>query len=255
MFRSTRKDAASTENLLHFALLRGVLGRGEPPRTPQQQKQKTVALAMQTVPQAAAVPPITPAERFQQVNKGLPDGVVYEPLDEQTKSLLRSMNKTQAAESVPQPPQQFQQPLQQPLQQPPKQADIPQNADLLERLIQDERNASVFYRFLSGVAPAGEYQETLSHIAGECAARYGRYRQLLQDTDGHDFAPEETVINPSAGYAAGVRFAVAEEHKMLRAMADLLDSGFEGEHARVVQGLFNKKLVRQQWLMWAASQA
>jgi len=34
--------------------------------------------------------PQTAAERFQQKNKGLPDGVRYEPLDEETMKILRA---------------------------------------------------------------------------------------------------------------------------------------------------------------------
>ena len=47
-------------------------------------------------------PPQNAAEKFQQVNKNLPDGVRYEPLDEETMKILRQKNSSQAQNISPQ---------------------------------------------------------------------------------------------------------------------------------------------------------
>ena len=321
------------------------------------------------------LPPQTAAERFRQVNRGLPDGVQFEPLDEETKAILRKMGKLSevpanphttvipsmpnnpsvaaipptftnpsiaatppipitsphplhheptTAQSVKAAPGQFPSlpsgavptqlpslpsgavpvqlpappsgaipaqlpalppgaipsqlpslssraiPAQLPALPPgfiPTQAAPPQNPEtlsqgavptpssesavLLERLIQDDRNASVYYQHLSEIAPAGDFQDTLHSIARECEGRQNQYQQIMQNLHDRTFEPNQNTVNTSVDFDQGVEMAVIEERKILESMAELIEQLNDKASADVLQNLLNKRMIRLNWLQWA----
>lgn len=137
------------------------------------------------------------------------------------------------------------------------------SAELLERLIQDERNASVYYKYLSENAPSAGYQETLTGVAKDCEERCLGYQQILQSLYARSFEPKETPVTTTVGFDRGIEIAVSEERKILESMAELLDEIEEIEEiehlkgrasARAMQNLINKRMIRLSWLQWTMYQ-
>ncbi|MCL2421652.1 MAG: hypothetical protein FWD03_07335 [Defluviitaleaceae bacterium] len=265
----------------------------EQPMPPQMVQPQTmmpqVPQPMQSAPaqpDSQPLPPQTAAERFRQVNRGLPDGVTFEPLDEETKAALQKLGMApsqspQTPSSPPSPPQTPPVPATPssmpfpsgpippmpmtatPITPKPETSNIqetpamssPESAALLEQIIQDERNASIFYQHLSGISPSGEFQESLQGIARDCESHTTQLRQLLQKTHGRPFEPKNTPINTTVGFAQGVQMAVNEERKVLDTMAKLIDQLADSSDKYAVQNLLNKRMIRLNWLQWAMFQA
>jgi len=243
-------------------------------------------------------PPQSAAERFQQVNRGLPDGVRFEPIDAETKAALQKLGMA-APQTPPTPPASTPTPATAPAippnatpmtmpttpfppmstptmplpsgpiptAAPPLSAraepstnpnappmSSPESAAMLERLIQDERNASIFYQYLSGIAPTGDFQEALRGIAKDCENHTTQLRQILQNLHGRAFEPKNTPINTGVGFDQGVEMAVIEERKVLEAMANLIDQLADNNSSYAMQNLLNKRMIRLNWLQWAMFQ-
>ena len=199
------------------------------------------------------------AQRFRQVNRGLPDGVRFEPLDDETKAALERLGKIQeeaveeeVREEVREakaiaPPRA---PVPQPVPTPPVlvSQESTKSAEVLERLIQDERNASIYYQGLSGIAPAEDMQASLQAIAKDCEAWRGQYQQILQKLHEKTFEPKNTTINVTVQFDRGVEMAASEERKILESMAELIDHLEDRDSAKVMQNLINKRMIRLSWL-------
>ena len=279
------------------------------------------------------VPPQQAAARFQQVNKSLPDGVRFEPLDEETKAALKKLGLTKtendqpktettstpaapvAAKTSPKNPETITQtapktppnppeplvpaapaaplvpaapaaapvlsapydlastkpagpipmqapslppgpiPMQMPNQVPSQIPGEPQtpkiSAALLEKLIQDERNASLFYGHLSEIASESDFQDNLKSISNDCHSRLDRYKQILHNLHDQTYEPEETQINTTIELSKGLELAVIEERKILASMAELIDQLEDRATAITMQNLLNKRMIALNWLQWA----
>ena len=217
------------------------------------QKIQGMQNTVQATPSAPAptqVQPQTPevaANHIRQVNRGLPDGVRYEPIDEETKAALekiQNMQNTQAAtteESTPTPKAIF-----------PTEDIVPQNTpvanlDLLKRLVQDEQNAFQYYQYLSEIAPSEDLQKKLQEISNSCNNRRNTYQQMLQN----DFDAKEIQINDTIQFAQGMAIALREETKILDNMAKLIEQSGNDSN---LQNMLNKRLIQQTWLQWALLQ-
>lgn len=262
----------------------------KPPMIPMQQQMPTLQQGMQQpMQQTEPLPPENAAERFQQANRALPDGVRFEPLDEETKAALKKlgMSPPEPPKSVPAPPepapaptlaQAPQMPLASPTAHPPQIAppvprpgpippqkqpeppitiaqETPESAELLKRLIQDDRNASVYYQYLSEIAPTDSAKETLQSIAKDNEKRCQKYQHILQGLHNMSFEPQSTDINTTVGFNTGVQIAVSEEGKILEAMAELIDNLADKGSANIMQNLLNRRMIRLNWLQWTMYQA
>jgi len=243
--------------------------------------------------------PITPDQAvqfFQRANKGLPDGVRYEPLDDATMRLLREhghlphapegpqtadqpMQAPQASrepmQAPPMPPQQGQAAM--PIVQPPSLPQMstspmsmppstpwtasplaaashtPQHAastsdtqslsKTIQGLIQDERNAHIFYSSLAKIAPASNVESALADIANDSRLHTTRYSEVLLKQFGHGFEPVETEINTGLEFKDALALALEEENKSLRALTRLLENVANAESEIVIQRVINKKIV------------
>ena len=259
-------------------------------------------------PQNAAHMPAAPANppqasqdhavaQFRRANKGLPDGVRYEPLDDNTMRLLREHGHLPAAEpTVPAqhnpaaapvpvphnptaPPSSHMpnnqalppammadpptaQPTVSPWQasaitEPPSpqntwQSPTPPAADtqerqniisIIENLIQDERNAQIFYSHLATTATAQATESAISDIAGDCANHAQQFTQLLLNQFGRGFAPVEAEINTGLRFADALSLALVEENRSLRVLAELLEQIDNAASEKIIQRVINKKIV------------
>lgn len=278
--------------LAHSSIDPAVLMAAHPPQTP-------VTPSAPLAPPEPLAPQVA-AQRFQQVNKGLPDGVKFEPMDEETKTALKMLGMTpsQPATATPEAPapatpapaepvqttgpqqmqqvqqtqqmqqtQQLQQPHQlqqaQQVQASPTPQASSQSVTLLEKLIQDERNASIYYQHLSTIAPTDTAKTALQDIVKECEGRLSSFHGILKDSYNREFEPKNTAINTSTGFSQGVGVAVSEERKILEAMADLIgqlnvpgasqvSQVSQVSQANQIQNMLNKRMIRHNWLQWAS---
>lgn len=257
------------------------LNSGSPPKPPQvvnQANQINQANHMPPHPEPAqhasqhAV--ANPTEQLRKVNKGLPDGIRYEPYekyDEETKAALQALNNGTLGKphttnhTPPEPPpvnhalpnskNSTKNPSTDHTHTPSKSSSIPiaspETEKLLERLIQDERNASVYYQYLAEIAPKGVFQTTLVEFIEDCGTRLSQYQNILQNLHGRTWEPKNPPINTNVGFDRGVEIAVIEENKILRAMAELLERIEDDPSTRSMQKLLNKRIIQLNWLQWA----
>ncbi len=200
----------------------------------------------------------SPVERFKSVNKNLPDGVRYEPLDKETLRLLKEAGgaaaKTQASPipPVPEVPRSSV-----PAEKLPPNAPAQHNAEaqnnLLEQLMQDERNAGVFYAYLAETAPRPDFGAALQSIAKGCGARLQAYGNILSRTGGGQFVPKETDINKTIPFERGVSLAISEENKAILALTEWLDNKPDADTARLVQNIINKKITNHNVLSFIST--
>jgi len=206
-----------------------------PPQAPQQPPP----------PQMQARTPESAAGQIQQANRGLPDGVRYEPIDEETKAALQKIQAMQNAAQEEETPPVPETPT-------PEIAVTPttpsSDTDLLKRLAQDEQNAFQYYQYLSQIAPNEDMQKKLQEISQSCNSRQNIFKQMLQD----DFDVKEIRINDSIQFTQGMAIAIREETKILDNMARLIEQS-KGDSN--LQNMLNKRLIQQNWLQWALFQS
>jgi len=215
------------------------------------------------------------AQFFRRANKSLPDGVRYEPLDDATMRLLRENGHLPPALEPPATGQQMQTPPL-PQQQSPMPVQAAQShsplpaatpavphhtpmmpapqpfaitpdsqsiAKIIESLVQDERNAHIFYSNLAKIAQGQPMEPALTDIATDSSMYSIKFSQMLSKQFGNNFEPAEKEINTGLGFKESLALALEEEHKSLRALTELLEKVANPETEKAIQRVINKKIV------------
>jgi hypothetical protein len=193
-------------------------------------------------------PPEKAAEQFHNMNKNLPDGVRYEPLDEDTMRILRqkigkTQNPPQARNEPPSPapPAMPAPPVHTPMI-PPPQIFPAEAAEILKKLAQDERNANIFYsRFAK--------KESFAVLAKDSKARYEQITALLMQHFEIYFTPLETEINTEMKLSEAVALAISEENKGLLVLGNLLELLADTAAEKPLLRILNKKIIGHQLLL------
>jgi len=199
--------------------------------------------------QPAALPsPEMAAEQFRRINKGLPDGVMYEPLDDETMRLLKQHSAKQGSQPHPPTPSPTLPPTL-PKHEPVKH-ELPANISAtLQKLAQDEHNAQIFYSEISQNAPTSETKKVLLNLAEDCEARMQQYIKMLSTQFNNNFAPQKKEINTNLPFNPAISLAVSEENKALSTLSSLIDQVEETGLERQVQRMINKKILGHQLLL------
>jgi len=228
------------------------------------------------MPRLPAVPASPPSnqhspeqavQQFRRVNRGLPDGVRYEPLDENTMQLLREKGHLpELPEPLPTVPQHSASPsapvqnhvspgieaapYHMPAPSPAKEAaSLPMTPvqhdiiKIIEGLIQDERNAHIFYSHLAAAALSQNVASALEQIAKDCKLHVQHLSEMLVVQFGRGFAPQEAEINTGLEMKSAVLLALEEENKVSRTLAGLLDMVNNVEMEKIIQRIINRKVV------------
>ena len=147
--------------------------RPQPYMSPPPQRTPMIPLPQQTLNQQpmAQVPPETAADQFRKINQGLPDGVRYEPLDEETMRLLKEHKHIP---DIPEPEQTLEQPPTPPPTPPTKLETI------LTDLAKNETEAQQRYKTLAENATNDEVKKLLHLISADCEIRHKHFTALLQ---------------------------------------------------------------------------
>ena len=218
-----------------------------PQRLPQPQ-QPPPQMASPVPPSQQPTPPPSPenaADHFRRLNKSLPDGVMYEPVDKDILRLLKENSQTPPDS----PPQTISEQPPVPPTQPSPVALASEIADILESLAQDERNAQIFYSHIAEAAPEERQKKSLTVLAKGCEARLLNYKVMLNTSFEREFSPKETEINIKLEFTAAIQLAITEENKALTTLSDLLDQVAETALEKQVLRLLNKKILTQQMLL------
>ena len=218
---------------------RGMLGQPLQ-ENPSPWQAQQLAQIPQPPPEPELQPPPTPetaAARIQQVNRTLPDGVRYEPIDEETWAALRKMQKSQMEEQKQKDAQKKEETKVSPTSTAPSNAapveaasqvhappteSIPGQA-LLESLIQDERNASIFYEHLSKSASSNEIISTLQEISKASNSRHSFYQRMLEEVYDGSYEVRDIIIKANIPFRQGIQIALREEAKIMLSMTKLID--------------------------------
>lgn len=197
-------------------------------------------------PNSLPIPPERAAEQFRNMNQNLPDGVRFEPLDDETMKILRQKNAETMAAKIPAPAPQTNPP---PMIPPPAafSPPVPEAAKILEGLAQDERNASFFYANFP--APAGKIKESFAVLARDSEMRLSQYTALLSRHFNRDFSPVKAEINTQIGTTEAIALALSEESKGLVKLGNLLESVADTEAEKPIARIISKKLIGHQLLV------
>jgi len=240
------------------------------PPTPMPQPQPKPLQA--NIPQAST--PEVAAEQFRRINKTLPDGVMYEPLDEDTMRLLKTTAQKQPPQSSPSLPhapentaEQFRRinktlpdgVMYEPLDEgtmhalkpstPQSSSSTTEISNTLQRLAQDEHNAHIFYTRIAQNAPSNETKQSLIALANGCESRRSKYIQILSAQFNLTFAPAQKEINTKIPYSNAIQLAINEENKTLTTLTNLIDQ-IEGTPLEMqIQRMISKKILAHQILL------
>jgi len=179
--------------------------------------------------------------QFRRANQGLPDGVRYEPLDEKTMRLLQENGHIpdttpQAAPRNPMPVA--------PISPPTPTFESQQKIiDTIQNLIQDERNANIFYSHHAATVEITWIREAIEQIANDSKRHALLLSEILKNHMGNSFTPQEAEINTGLELKTALDLALSEEGKTLRTMIELMDSISIREAEKNIQGMINAKIM------------
>lgn len=224
-----------------------------PHQLPQQQPQMPpMQQPQQMMPPPSPPSPENAAQHFRNINKNLPDGVMYEPLDDDIMQLLK--DNGHLAKPQPKnppapphtPPATAQSP---PPQTPPTTIVSSEIVKTIENLTQNERNAQVFYTGISHFSPTEEIQKSLFLLAEGSKSRTSQYVNILHTHFDSKFTPQEKEINTNLSFEDAISLAIIEENKALSTLCSLLDQAEGTSLERQIERIISKKVVSHQILL------
>ncbi|MCL2225775.1 MAG: hypothetical protein FWB96_12480 [Defluviitaleaceae bacterium] len=224
------------------------------------------------------LPPEKAAEQFRRMNKTLPDGVRYEPLDDDIMKILREKNpgiipkmpeppkaqeaqKTQEAmpTEAPPTPQKETTPTPQPFgtrtpmipvqiappatEQNPSPVLPPRAKKILKRLAHEEYYSSVLYANFA----EREKKEPFTILARDSKIRLELYTALLAENFKENFTPKEAKTQQEIPNATAL--AIFRENKSLTALANLIDTAADTPAEKQLTRLLHKKIIGHQLLL------
>ncbi|MCL2576801.1 MAG: ferritin-like domain-containing protein [Defluviitaleaceae bacterium] len=238
-----------------------------PPMVPQMPQFTKPPMIPQTPPEKAA-------EQFRRMNRTLPDGVRYEPLDDEIMQILRQNNivknlqpAAQMPETPPTPPApptsptppapSTSQPFSArtpmiPFQPPapaPSQTLPPETAETLKRLAQDERNAFILYTHFAENEQEEKIKEPFAILAKDSKSRLELYTTLLEQDFKENFIPQEAEINTEIEISDAITLALSAENKGLIALGNLLDLTADTSAEKSLGRVLNRKIIGHQLLL------
>ncbi|MCL2841382.1 MAG: hypothetical protein FWE05_11495 [Defluviitaleaceae bacterium] len=218
------------------------------PMIPQPQQKPPVQPQPQPQNQPMPVPPEAAAAEFRRVNKALPDGVRYEPLDDETMRLLQDNGHIPknpiTTSSQPAPVDKLPEKLEN------TSVIFPESlCNILENLSQDERNAHIFYTHFAESSEHEPIKKALATLAKDSEQRQNQYISLISTHFNHNHTPKEIKINTNIPIADAITLALTEENKSLVTLGNLLDQVVNTDLEQIIQRIINKKIIAHQILM------
>lgn len=114
--------------------------------------------------------------------------------------------------------------------------------DSLARHIQDERNGTVFYGYLAGIARDDKKRSLLAEIIEGTKKNRNAFNEIYKSFSGAVYEIHETQVEASASFAAGVRQAVTEESMALHELADLYEKLEGAQNLKTLNAVIIRKI-------------
>ena len=189
--------------------------------------------------------------RFQNQPQELPKnkGVAsYEPVDEDTmrevRKLINAKRIEEGLEPLPEIPEKKENEAETPeLEQElePKSETIQEPVDNLCNFIQNERNASLFYKHLANVAENESHKEILSKISTESSKRSDELNGIYEAVNGKQYEIKDRRINDLVKFKEGLNLAINTESKIIRDLSDYYNTSTEVDEKKL-NSIIHKKL-------------
>lgn len=180
-------------------------------------------------------------QQKQPFRGSLPDGIRMEPLDEKTLKELQgaigALDSKAAEEEANKIPASGDD---------KKEAVYDRNqiemADSLGEFIQNERNAVIFYRHLSGLARNDRNRKALEEICEDSQSRKQLLNELYRKHKGKDFDMKNSAINTMVGLYDGIELAIREESKALKGLCQVYEKANDEKTGRIINSILYRKI-------------
>jgi len=109
-------------------------------------------------------------------------------------------------------------------------------------MIQNERNAAVYYGQLAAKTARDDHRRYLERICGENLRRQALFQEIFKGRKGSGCAVAETDIYRAARFGDGLRFALNEEAGLLDDLSWLFENSADDKIRWALQGQFNRRI-------------
>jgi len=114
----------------------------------------------------------------------------------------------------------------------------------LSSFIQNERNASIFYNYLSTIAPNTQSEKFLKDISARALERAEVLNGIFFEQTKTKSPVKESEINTSIRFSEGVSWAIQVENESLLEMINFLEESPDlGDRYKSFNGIIQKKII------------
>jgi len=108
------------------------------------------------------------------------------------------------------------------------------------KFIQNERNASLYYKHLASVSKTAEHKKVLESISQESTARSEELSQIYQNMYGNSYEIKDVRINDTVGFEDGLSLAIDTESKIIKELLEHYNTANEVQSKKIIL-MINKK--------------
>lgn len=159
------------------------------------------------------------------VNPQQTPGVSFEPIDEKTlQEIQAGFNKQDSKlENAP---------------------HIENNKILenIQSFAQNERNSSIFYKYLSTAAHSSNHRRLLERMSDESLANSNEYNMIYKSISGEENSVKETGIDNEVKFNQGIQWAIEVESEALRELSDIFEDVQSEKNQKKINSLLYKKV-------------
>lgn len=95
--------------------------------------------------------------------------------------------------------------------------------DDLSDFVQNERNSSIFYKFLSEICVKDGFKTILEKMSADCLKQSNDYNNIYKNIFGNNFKITESKIDDSVDFNRGIRWAIEEENISLEILTNITE--------------------------------
>jgi len=100
---------------------------------------------------------------------------------------------------------------------------LPDISEELSVFIQNERNGSIFYKYLSNISYKEKNKDILLRISNNCLSEIKKYNEIYREIKNKDFEIQESKINEKIDLKGGINWALEEECKGIELLTEIYD--------------------------------
>ena len=122
--------------------------------------------------------------------------------------------------------------------------EVEENNSHFEKLtdfIQNERNASIFYKYLASIANKEENANILNSLSEESLKRLNSLSFVYEDKFGDKYDAKNSKINNTVKFKEGIAWAISVENKNLIEMIDMYENLTTEKYLRKINSIIYRK--------------